>query len=59
MSSNHAWKKGRGKLGFLSPLLGTWPAHADSPQGQVYSVHTFSESSAWNRFAGHHYLPES
>jgi len=28
------WKKGRGKLGILTPLLGTWHAHADAPDGR-------------------------
>jgi len=27
------WKKGRGKLGFMQPLLGDWVAEADSPMG--------------------------
>jgi hypothetical protein len=29
------WKKGRGKLGPLDPLLGKWVAEADSPMGPV------------------------
>lgn len=29
------WKKGRGKLGFLAPLLGTWSAAAASPRGPL------------------------
>jgi WD40 repeat protein len=29
------WKKGRGKLGPFTPLLGAWRAAADSPQGPV------------------------
>lgn len=29
------WKKGRGKLGFLEPLLGKWAAAADSPMGPL------------------------
>ena len=29
------WKKGRGKLGFLAPLLGTWVAEAESEMGPV------------------------
>ncbi len=29
------WKKGRGKLGGFSPLMGTWIAKADSPMGPV------------------------
>lgn len=37
------WKKGRGKLGFLRPLLGTWTAQADSPMGPLYCHRTFAE----------------
>ncbi|HAO47072.1 MAG TPA: hypothetical protein PLZ45_11500 [Ferruginibacter sp.] len=29
------WKKGRGKLGPMDPLLGTWVAQADSPMGKL------------------------
>jgi hypothetical protein len=29
------WKKGRGKLGLLDPLLSTWKATADTPLGPV------------------------
>jgi hypothetical protein len=29
------WKKGRGKLGFLQPLLGSWVATAETPMGPV------------------------
>lgn len=36
------WKKGRGKLGVLSPLLGTWTAEADSPMGPLSCTRTFS-----------------
>ena len=28
------WKKGRGKLGVITPLLGSWTAHAESPMGK-------------------------
>ena len=27
------WKKGRGKLGPLAPLLGSWIAESDTPMG--------------------------
>jgi hypothetical protein len=30
-----AWKKGRGKLGPMAPLLGRWKAQADTPMGPV------------------------
>ena len=43
MSTKPGWKKGRGRLGLLSPLLGTWHAHADSPQGKVYCVRNFQK----------------
>jgi hypothetical protein len=29
------WKKGRGKLGVLAPLIGFWVATADSPMGKL------------------------
>jgi hypothetical protein len=37
-----AWKKGRGKLGVLDPLLGAWVAQADSPRGPVRCRRTFT-----------------
>jgi hypothetical protein len=36
-----AWKKGRGKLGVLSPLLGRWTAASDSPMGPVRCSRVF------------------
>jgi hypothetical protein len=35
------WKKGRGKLGFLQPLLGRWVAEADSEMGRVRCTREF------------------
>jgi hypothetical protein len=35
------WKKGRGKLGFLKPLLGRWVAEAESPMGPVRCTREF------------------
>jgi hypothetical protein len=35
------WTKGRGKLGFLQPLLGTWIAQADTPMGPVRCTRAF------------------
>jgi len=35
------WKKGRGKLGFLQPLLGHWVAQAESPIGPVRCTRLF------------------
>jgi hypothetical protein len=37
------WKKGRGKLGAFAPLLGTWSAEAESPQGPIQCQRTFSK----------------
>lgn len=34
------WKKGRGRLGVLDPLLGTWTAQADSEMGPVTCTRT-------------------
>ncbi len=31
----NSWKKGRGRLGILEPLIGNWEANADSPMGKV------------------------
>jgi hypothetical protein len=36
------WKKGRGKLGPLAPLIGTWRARADTPMGPVECTRTFT-----------------
>jgi hypothetical protein len=35
------WKKGRGKLGPLQPLIGTWKAESDSPMGKLTCTRTF------------------
>jgi hypothetical protein len=37
------WKKGKGKLGILAPLLGEWIAVADSPMGKVKCVRKFEQ----------------
>lgn len=37
------WKKGPGKLGVLTPLLGMWQANADSPMGKVKCTRTFTK----------------
>ncbi len=39
---NKNWKKGRGKLGVLQPLLGSWIAQADSPMGKVKCTREFN-----------------
>lgn len=40
--SKKTWKKGRGKLGVLEPLLGEWEAIVDSPAGQFRCTRKFS-----------------
>jgi hypothetical protein len=42
MSAKPAWKKGRGKLGPLAPLLGVWRATADSAMGPVQCERAFT-----------------
>lgn len=37
----NVWKKGRGKLGFVQPLLGSWVADADSPMGPLRCTRVF------------------
>jgi hypothetical protein len=37
------WKKGRGKLGILEPLLGEWTTEADSPMGRVKCTRKFEK----------------
>lgn len=37
------WSKGRGKLGFLQPLLGSWKAQAETPMGPVQCTREFTE----------------
>ena len=38
------WKKGRGKLGFMAPLLGSWEASAESPMGSVKCTRVFEKT---------------
>src|SRR5262245_32814245 len=35
------WKRGRGKLGILSPLIGEWKATASTPMGPVTCTRIF------------------
>lgn len=35
------WKRGRGKLGVLAPLIGSWKATASTPMGPVTCTRTF------------------
>jgi hypothetical protein len=44
MSVKKQWKKGRGKLGLLDPLLGTWVANAESPMGPIRCTRTFART---------------
>lgn len=37
------WKKGAGKLGVLTPLLGSWQASTESPMGKVTCTRTFTK----------------
>jgi len=37
------WKKGKGKLGLLEPLIGTWTAAAETPLGPVKCIRTFTK----------------
>ena len=43
-NTNLIWKRGRGKLGVLDPLLGKWLATSDSPMGRVQCVRTFARA---------------
>ena len=62
------WKKGRGKLGPLDPLLGTWVAEADSPMGRLKCTRTFAKMGGegkwitlvadWD-FGGKHYIEQA
>lgn len=36
------WKKGRGKLGPMAPLLGRWKAQADTPMGPVACIRHYA-----------------
>ncbi len=35
------WKKGRGKLGLLAPLMGSWNAETESPMGRLACTRIF------------------
>lgn len=38
-----AWKKGRGKLGPMAPLLGKWKASTDTPMGPVSCIREYAK----------------
>lgn len=40
--ANKRWKKGRGKLGVLAPLLGSWKAEAASSMGPIICTRRFT-----------------
>ncbi len=40
--TTNTWKKGRGILGALAPLIGRWEAHAETPMGTVRCTRDFS-----------------
>lgn len=40
-----AWKPGRGKMGFMTPLLGTWRTEiAETPLGRVICLRTYEKT---------------
>lgn len=41
-TKNSLWKKGRGKLGILQPLLGSWIAEGNSEMGKYKCTRMFS-----------------
>ena len=50
MSKNKlTWKKGKGKLGPLAPLIGKWKAETDSPMGHLFCTRSF-ESVLGNKY---------
>ncbi len=38
-----AWKKGRGKMGPMAPLLGRWKAESDTPMGPVACIRDYQK----------------
>lgn len=38
-----AWKKGRGRMGPMAPLIGRWKAQADTPMGPVACVREYQK----------------
>jgi hypothetical protein len=44
VTSSPKWKKGRGRLGVLDPLLGSWIAKGDSQIGNYTCVRTFASA---------------
>lgn len=62
------WKRGRGKLGPLEPLLGSWVAEVDSPIGRLKCTRTFAKIGGegkwvilvadWD-FGGKHYVEQA
>ena len=44
MVPTNTWKSGRGRLGLLDPLLGTWTAVDASPAGTVRCTRTYAKA---------------
>lgn len=42
------WKRGRGKLGVLAPLIGSWKADASTPMGPVQCTRVFESALGGN-----------
>ena len=62
---SNSWKKGRGTLGLLEPLIGTWLAESESPMGRVRCTRRFTKLAGnkwitldadWEFSGGKHYV---
>ncbi len=40
-NNSYTWKKGRGKLGAMDPLIGSWEAKFESPMGKGRCIRSF------------------
>jgi hypothetical protein len=47
-SKKTSWKKGRGKLGVLAPLMGAWKTEAMTPMGKVRCTRRFASALGGN-----------
>jgi hypothetical protein len=47
-TARKAWDEGNGQLGRFEPLIGSWQADADSPQGRIRCFRTFSRTLGGN-----------
>lgn len=59
--NNGHWKKGRGKLGPMKPLLGSWAALADAPMGALKCTRVFEPilNGHYIQLVAHWYLKEA